>query len=83
MAWHADNEKELKRHGSIVSISLGAERKFVFKHKISKEKVELILSSGSLLEMKGRIQEHWVHSLPKTKKVEQVRINLTFRQIEL
>nr|WP_288934382.1 alpha-ketoglutarate-dependent dioxygenase AlkB [uncultured Allomuricauda sp.] len=81
MGWHSDNEKELKQNGAIASLSFGAERKFVFKHKESKEKVELVLDHGSLLVMKGATQEHWLHRLPPTKKVGTPRINLTFRKI--
>jgi len=81
MGWHSDNEKELKRHAAIASISLGAERKFVFKHRETKEKKSVLLEHGSLLVMKDEIQEHWLHSLPKTKKVTEGRINLTFRTI--
>lgn len=81
MSWHADDEKELKQNGSIASISFGATRKFDLKHKTSKEKVSFNLSSGDLLEMKDEIQNHWLHSIPKTKKVLTPRINLTFRQI--
>ncbi|MBO0329419.1 alpha-ketoglutarate-dependent dioxygenase AlkB family protein [[Muricauda] lutisoli] len=82
MGWHSDDEKELKRNGAIASLSFGAERKFVFKHKTTKEKVELRLDHGSLLVMKGTTQEHWLHRLPPTKKVGTPRINLTFRTIE-
>lgn len=81
MAWHSDNEKELKKNGAIASASLGAERKFVCKHKVTGEKTEQILEHGSLLLMKGSIQAHWLHSLPKSKKVSEPRINLTFRTI--
>lgn len=81
MGWHADNEPELLRHGSIASVSLGAQRKFVFKHRDTKEKVELQLENGSLLLMKGEIQDHWLHRLTTTTKVDQPRINLTFRCI--
>lgn len=81
MGWHSDNEKDLQRHGCIVSISLGASRKFVFKHKIDKKKIEILLENGSLLIMKGTIQENWLHSLPTTKKIHTPRINLTFRNI--
>ena len=81
MGWHSDNEKELKQNGAIASLSFGAERKFVFKHKESKEKVELVLDHGSLLVMKGATQEHWLHRLPPTKKNDAPRINLTFRTI--
>ncbi|WP_421806140.1 alpha-ketoglutarate-dependent dioxygenase AlkB family protein [Flagellimonas sp.] len=81
MGWHTDNEKELKRNGAIASYSFGAERKFVFKHKTTKEKVELLLDHGSLLVMKGATQNHWLHRLPPSKKVGSARINLTFRTI--
>lgn len=82
MAWHSDDEKDLKKNGAIASLSLGAERKFAFRHKLTKEKVELYLPHGSLLVMKGTTQSHWLHRLPPTKKVPGARINLTFRNIE-
>ena len=83
MAWHSDGEKQLKHHGAIASLSFGAERKFAFKHKQTKEVVALNLASGSLLVMKGSTQENWLHRLPPTKKINNPRINLTFRTIDL
>jgi alkylated DNA repair dioxygenase AlkB len=81
MAWHSDGEKDLKKNGAIASVSFGAERKFAFKHKDSKEKVEVWLENGSLLVMKGTTQSHWLHRLPPTKKIHSPRVNLTFRTI--
>ena len=81
MGWHSDNEKELKPFGTIASLSLGSDRKFSFKHRITKETISLTLNHGSLLLMKGAIQKHWLHQLPKTKKIIDPRINLTFRTI--
>ncbi len=81
MAWHSDGEKDLKKNGAIASISLGAQRKFSFKHKASKETVSVILEHGSLLVMKNETQTHWLHRLPPTKKVLKPRVNLTFRTI--
>lgn len=81
MAWHSDGEKDLKKNGAIASLSFGAERKFAFKHKQIKEKVEFILEHGSLLVMKNTTQTHWLHRLPPTKKATTPRINLTFRTI--
>ena len=81
MSWHSDAEAELGKQPSIASLSLGAERKFVLKHRESKEKISLLLENGSLLLMKGATQTNWVHSLPKTKRVKEPRINLTFRKI--
>lgn len=81
MAYHSDGEKDLKKNGAIASLSFGAERKFSFKHKTSKEKVDLILQNGSLLIMKDQTQTFWLHRLPPTKKIFNPRINLTFRTI--
>jgi alkylated DNA repair dioxygenase AlkB len=81
MGWHSDNEKEIITNSSIASLSLGASRKFSFKHKLSKETVSIELEDGSLLEMKGSVQAQWWHALPKSKKVTDARINLTFRQM--
>ena len=81
MAWHSDGEKDLKENGAIASLSFGAERKFCFKHKASKQVVSLNLKPGSLLVMKGVTQKYWLHRLPPTKTVFDVRINLTFRTI--
>ncbi|PJZ48268.1 alpha-ketoglutarate-dependent dioxygenase AlkB family protein [Leptospira saintgironsiae] len=78
MAWHSDDEKSLGKNSTIASLSFGAERKFYFKHKSTKEQVSLILEHGSLLVMQGA-QESWLHSLPKTKSIKQPRVNLTFR----
>ena len=81
MAYHSDGEKDLKKNGAIASLSFGAERRFSFKHKFTKEKVELLLEHGSLLVMKDQTQSFWLHRLPPTKKIHNPRINLTFRTI--
>lgn len=81
MGWHADNEVEIIPNSSIASLSLGAARKFSFKNKTTKETNSLLLENGSLLEMKGALQNHWLHSLPKSSKIMMPRINLTFRQM--
>lgn len=83
MAWHSDGERDLKRDGAIGSLSFGAERKFAFKHKQTKEKVELVLEHGSLLVMKDTTQTHWLHRLPPSKKITIPRVNLTFRTIDV
>lgn len=81
MGWHRDNEKYLVKNGSIASVSLGACRKFVFKHIKNSTKVSLELEHGSLLVMKSQTQDFWLHSVPKATKKVSPRINLTFRNI--
>lgn len=81
MGWHSDDEKTLQREAPIASVSFGATRKFAFRHKETKETVALMLEPGSLLVMQGATQRCWRHALPKMKKVNEPRINLTFRSI--
>jgi alkylated DNA repair dioxygenase AlkB len=81
IAWHSDDEESLGRNSTIASLSLGAERKFSFKHKQTKETISLVLEHGSMLVMKDVTQTNWLHSLPKSKKITQPRINLSFRTI--
>ena len=81
MGWHSDDEKEIIPNSSIASLSFGAERKFAIKHKTTKETHSILLENGSLFEMLGSFQKHWLHSMPKSKKIIAPRINLTFRQM--
>ncbi len=79
MGWHSDDERTLGRNPVIASVSFGAERIFKLKHRESKEVINVLLENGSLLVMKGQTQHHWLHTMPKTKKISRPRINLTFR----
>lgn len=81
MAWHSDDEAELGVNTTIASLSLGAERRFLLKHKQTRQLVTVWLEHGSLLVMKGETQTHWLHSLPVTARVNTPRVNLTFRTI--
>lgn len=81
MGYHADDEKELGSQPTIASLSLGATRKFVFKHKKTQDKIELYLESGQLVVMHGDTQKFWKHTITKTKSVSDGRISLTFRKI--
>ncbi|MFV0415167.1 MAG: alpha-ketoglutarate-dependent dioxygenase AlkB family protein [Chthoniobacterales bacterium] len=81
MAWHHDDEKGLGKNSDIASVTFGATRRFDFRHKISKEKVSLYLPAGSLLIMRGHTQARWQHQVPKSKKITEPRVNLTFRRM--
>lgn len=83
MAYHSDDEKSLGKNTTIASLSFGAERKFSFKHKQTKDTVSVQLEHGSLLVMKDETQSHWLHRLPPSKKITRPRVNLTFRTIVL
>ncbi len=81
MGFHKDNEKSLGIKPIIASVSLGANRKFSCKTTQNNQTVNFNLHNGSLLIMGGDFQKDFSHALPKQKKVQQARINLTFRNI--
>lgn len=83
MGWHSDDEKELGQNPVIGSISFGETRLFQLRHLTRKDlkKVDIKLTNGSFLLMKGQTQHYWEHQIPKTSKHITPRINLTFRTI--
>ena len=87
MGWHRDNEPELGPNPVIASISLGACRPFLMRHRERRQNGEksrrVVLQPGSLLVMSGQTQSFWEHSLPRVaaSKGTGPRINLTFRLI--
>lgn len=81
MGWHADDEPEM---GNVIgSLSLGATRKFRIRHNTSRKTQTFLVGNGTLMIMAGTMQQHWQHSIPKTKLDVSERINLTFRQITM
>jgi alkylated DNA repair dioxygenase AlkB len=83
MGWHSDDEPELGDNPTIASVSFGATRRFQLRHKYNKTlSLEVALTHGSLLLMRGKTQHFWKHQIPKTSKVLTPRINLTFRVIK-
>ena len=81
VGWHSDDEPTLGPNPTIASVSLGTVRRFDLRHKFTKETVKTQLPSGSVLLMSGDLQAEWSHQVPRTKKVDAPRINLTFRSI--
>ena len=81
VGWHADNEASNGREPTIASLSFGASRRFDFRHRETKQTIQVQLDSGSLLIMSGLSQHCWVHQLPRTKRVTEPRVNLTFRRV--
>jgi len=81
MGMHSDDEPELGPAPAIASVSFGATRNFILRHKTTKETVKLPLGDGSLLFMGGALQAHWLHGINKTSRTIGARLNLTFRKI--
>jgi len=81
MGMHSDAEPELGPEPAIASVSFGATRTFILKHKRNKQTVKLNLTDGSLLLMTGQTQKNWLHGINKEAKAKGPRVNLTFRYI--
>jgi alkylated DNA repair dioxygenase AlkB len=82
ISWHTDAERELGQNPIIASVNFGAERVFQLRHMNTKERINIDLQHGSLLIMKGELQHYWQHQIPKSKRVLNERVNLTFRVIK-
>ena len=81
MGWHADDEPEIDQQSPIASLSIGANRDFQLRHRTKKDqKVSLNLADGDLLIMQPGCQQAWQHCVPQRKRIQTVRINLTFRR---
>jgi alkylated DNA repair dioxygenase AlkB len=86
LGWHSDHESD----NDIVSISLGETRKFKFRNKKTKEVTDIFLNDGDSVHMYGpsldgkrqSCQKVLEHCVPVMKKVENPRINLTFRTLD-
>jgi alkylated DNA repair dioxygenase AlkB len=81
MGMHSDNEAELGPEPAIASVSFGAERTFILRHKVTKQRLQVALTDGSLLLMAGSLQNHWMHGINKSARLIGSRVNLTFRYI--
>lgn len=94
MGWHADDESELGPLPSIASISLGGSRDFsvrlkhqglpfaTFKNvKPLRTVLKIRLSHRDLLLMWGASQALSQHCIPRSRRDNDFRLNLTYRHI--
>ena len=83
MGFHSDDERELGKNPVIASLTFGATRTFVLKHKFNKDlpTVKVPLTAGTVLLMKGATQHNWKHGINKQTTPCGPRVNLTFRTL--
>lgn len=82
VTWHRDKESRYGDRPVIASLSLGQTRKFDFrKLDHHQSRYSIPLPHGSLLMMKGDLQESWEHRIAKSALHMKERINLTFRLV--
>lgn len=82
---HQDNEQGIENNSPIISVSLGATRKFrVRDYKTGKIICDIMMPDKTVLVMGGKFNTEFTHEVPKIggKKGEQCgrRINITFRR---
>jgi alkylated DNA repair dioxygenase AlkB len=79
IGWHNDKEAF---SAPVVSLSLGAPRKFRFR-KLGRTcgyDYQYIMNSGDIITMKNTCQQKWEHCIPVESGINEPRINITFRQ---
>ncbi len=81
MGYHSDDEPELGPRPTIASVSLGAPRQFVLRHRTTRDRWSWALGSGDLLVMRNESQSNYAHAVPKTRRLTGARMNLTFRLV--
>lgn len=83
MGFHSDDERELGKNPTIASLTFGATRTFLMKHKFNKElpTQRVPLAAGTVLLMKGATQHNWKHGINKQSAPCGPRVNLTFRTL--
>jgi alkylated DNA repair dioxygenase AlkB len=82
MGWHSDDERDLGADPLIASVSLGAVRPFRMRRRDKTgETATRDMPHGSLLVMSGSTQANWQHCLPRRKRIDAPRVNLTFRSL--
>jgi alkylated DNA repair dioxygenase AlkB len=81
MGMHSDDEPALGPQPVIASLSYGATRTFILRHRRNRRTVKIDLTDGSLLLMAGTLQANWQHGINKTAQLVGPRLNLTFRYV--
>ena len=81
MGFHSDEIDNLEA-GTQIIISLGVDRKLSFRSTTEySQRLQDLLTRGSLLFMSQRTQEFWNHAIERANVLED-RIGLTFERID-
>lgn len=80
---HSDDESGLGEQG-VISISVGATRKFRIRYKTPGKKsnpiiLDVPVKDGEILIMYGDFQKYFTHEIPVETKIRTARTSLTFR----
>lgn len=82
IGFHSDKTSHLNIGSNIYGISFGEKRTLRFKDEAGTN-TDYILENNSIINMKHGCQEVYKHSILKSKKLTNKRINITFRSIKV
>lgn len=78
---HSDNEREIVRGSSVLSVSLGASVNFYLTSNDGNEQIKVQLNDGDVFLMGENAQLFYKHHIPYTV-MKKDRISITFRQFQ-
>jgi hypothetical protein len=78
VAWHGDTVRKRQSHPMVVTISLGACRRFLLRPRGGGTSMRWLLGPGDLVVMGGRSQHDWEHCVPKMA-LAGPRVSITMR----
>jgi alkylated DNA repair dioxygenase AlkB len=80
VAWHGDRNAKILTNPMVVTVSLGARRRFLLREKGTTRTVhQLEPGLGDLVVMGGACQHEWEHTVPKTRRPVGPRMSVTIR----
>ncbi len=80
LGWHADDERLLGNRPDILSLTLGATRRFDIRLKDTATALHIPLVHGDIIQMAGSTQAFYEHSIPPAAYTGP-RVNLTLRRV--
>jgi alkylated DNA repair dioxygenase AlkB len=80
VAWHADTVRKTLRNPLVVTVSLGASRRFLVRRKGGGPVLkEYAPGQGDLMVMGGAMQHDFLHGVPRMKSASGARMSVTMR----
>jgi alkylated DNA repair dioxygenase AlkB len=80
VAWHGDRNAKVLTNPMVVTVSLGARRRFLLRAKgTTRATTQLEPGGGDLVVMGGACQHEWEHTVPKTRRPVGPRMSVTIR----
>ena len=78
---HSDDEKSIRPHSHIFTVTVGSTVPLTFRNKISNEEKTFSPCGGSLYTMSMESQHYWSHRIEATNLDDQIRYSITFRSV--